>query len=166
MALSESDKRILAAVEGGIPVGPAPFRQLAESAGCEEGQLLATLQRWLANGTLKRIGLVVRHHELGYRANAMVVWNIADDDVDRVAGLLSAEPLVTLCYRRPRQLPSWPYNLFCMIHGREEEEVRNTVSAIIRRNGLNAIDHDILFSRRRFKQRGARYCAPARQEVA
>lgn len=74
--------------------------------------------------------------------------------------LLSAckeEPAVTLCYRRPRRLPAWPYNLFCMIHGRERAEVEGIIADLRRRHGLEDCAHDILFSLTRFKQNGARY---------
>jgi hypothetical protein len=30
----------------------------------------------------------------------------------------------------PRRLPDWPYNLFCMIHGRERGEVEATADCV------------------------------------
>ena len=76
-------------------------------------------------------------------------------------------PFVTLCYRRPRRLPAWPYNLFCMIHGRDREAVCAQVEQLAEDCGLVEATRDILFSRRCFKQRGARYgVAPdAKQEA-
>jgi hypothetical protein len=109
------------------------------------------------------MGVVVKHRSLGYHANAMVVWNIPDDAIDRVGNLLAAQECVTLCYQRPRRLPDWPYNLFCMIHGREREAVLRRLAQIIDANGLGEIPHEVLFSLRSFKQRGARYAVqPAR----
>ena len=160
MELTELDKRILGALEEGIPVGPSPYMAIAARAGCHEVDVIESLHTLGEEGVLKRLGLVVRHHELGYRANAMVVWDIPDDDVPAIAGRLADEPSITLCYRRPRQLPQWPYNLFCMIHGRVEEEVLRTLEEITKRHGLGHIPKETLFSKRRFKQRGARYCAP------
>jgi DNA-binding Lrp family transcriptional regulator len=109
------------------------------------------------------MGVVVRHRSLGYHANAMVVWNIPDDAIERVGKLLAAQECVTLCYQRPRRLPDWPYNLFCMIHGREREAVLRRLEQIIAADGLGDIPHEVLFSMRSFKQRGARYATrPAR----
>ena len=64
---------------------------------------------------------------------------------------------VTLSYRRPRRLPDWPYNLFTMVHGSSREEVTEKVAEIVKQCGLENTEHNILFSTRRFKQRGASY---------
>ena len=130
--------------------------------------MLARLESLGRDGVIKRFGVVVRHHELGFRANAMAVWNVADGIVNELGRLMALHPAVTLCYRRPRRPPRWPYNLFCMIHGRDEERVRSTVARLCREFGLHDFDHALLFSRRRFKQRGGRYVAPphpARREA-
>jgi DNA-binding Lrp family transcriptional regulator len=86
--------------------------------------VLGRIGRWLEEGAIKRFGVVVRHHELGFRANAMLVHDIPDERVSDIGRALAEEPAVTLCYRRPRRLPDWPYNLFCMIHGRERAKSR------------------------------------------
>ena len=160
MELNALDRQILAGLEGGLGLMDRPYAALASEIGCPEAILRERLQDLLDSGVIKRMGLVVRHHELGYRANAMVVWDIEDEKVGEIAGLLASEPAVTLCYRRPRQLPDWPYNLFCMIHGRARDEVLSILDGIIERHDLTHITHDVLFSKRRFKQRGARYCRP------
>ena len=108
-------------------------------------------------GVIKRFGVVVRHHELGYRANAMVVWDIPDERVRDIGQQLGDFAFVTLCYRRPRRLPVWPYNLFTMIHGRDREQVLARVEELVQACGLGDVARDVLFSQRRFKQRGARY---------
>ena len=119
--------------------------------------MLGRIGRWLEEGAIKRFGVVVRHHELGFRANAMVVHDIADDQVSELGRLLAEEPAVTLCYRRPRVLPDWPYNLFCMIHGRERGEVEDIIAELRQRHGLLDAPHEVLFSLTRYKQNGARY---------
>ena len=113
----------------------------------------------LDSGVIKRFGVVVRHHELGYRANAMVVWDVPDDarSTDWVCswGDRTASPCATGV---PRRLPDWPYNLFCMIHGQDRDEVLAASSRMTRVTGrCEPCRTKCLFSRRRFKQRGARY---------
>ena len=98
----------------------------------------------------------MRHHELGYRANAMVVFDLPDAEVDRIGLQLAAEPGVTLCYRRTRSLPEWPYNLYCMVHGRSREEAQPVIERLAAMAGAPTT---VLFSTRRFKQCGARYFA-------
>ena len=111
---------------------------------------------------IKRFGVIVRHRKLGYRANAMVVWDIADEQVAYVGKCMGRYEFVPLCYHRPRRLPDWPYNLFCMIHGRDAEDVKRQVELIAEQCDLKNIPRDILFSGRCLKQRGAHYPKLAR----
>jgi len=97
---------------------------------------------------------------LGYTANGMVVWDVPDDKASELGTCIGRFSCVTLSYRRPRRLPDWPYNLFTMVHGRNRDEVRMNVEEIVNSCGLQDINHTILFSTRRFKQRGASYTAP------
>ncbi|HJW02320.1 MAG TPA: Lrp/AsnC family transcriptional regulator [Azospira sp.] len=155
--LSAAERTLMAVLQGGLPLEQRPFRTLAERAGMTEEALLATLQGWLERGILKRFGVVVRHHELGFTANAMCVWDVPDARASELGARLAAESDVTLCYRRRRSLPDWPYNLFCMIHGKAREEVLARRQELADRLGLDAWPHDLLFSTRRFKQQGACY---------
>lgn len=160
MDLTQQDHALIAALQDGLPLTPRPYRDVGQRIGMEEAAVIATLRRLLDAGVIKRLGLVVRHHELGYRANAMVVWDLPDDSVDAVAHRFGAFDFVTLCYRRPRRPPDWPYNLFCMIHGRERPAVLAQVDRLAAACGVTGAPHAVLFSRRRFKQRGPVY-APA-----
>ncbi len=161
MELSPTDRRLLAALEGGLPLVSHPYAVLAERIGLHEALVIERLRVLLEAGVIKRLGLVVRHHEIGYRANAMTVWDVPDLDVDSVGSALAASPDVTLCYRRPRRLPAWPYNLFAMVHGRERVAVLARIAALRAEHGLEAVPHAMLFSTKRFKQQGARYFAAA-----
>jgi len=87
----------------------------------------------------------------------MVVWDVPDAEVSAVGRRLAAEPAVTLCYRRPRRLPDWPYNLFCMIHGSRRAHVEARLTEIVARQALEAIPHRVLFSHKAYKQCGGRF---------
>ena len=155
--LTLPEQKLMGALQHGLDLVPQPFARLGEQAGLDEAEVIATLKRWRGEGLIKRFGVVVRHHELGYTANAMVVWDLPDDEVERIGTALAAEPEVTLCYRRRRHAPEWPYNLFCMIHGRARGEVEAAAASLRQRLGLSQVPYAVLFSRRRFKQRGAHY---------
>ncbi len=157
MDLSAPDRRLLDAVQHGLPLEHRPFAAIGDGIGMEEAEVVARLRNLLNSGIIKRMGIVVRHHELGYRANAMTVWDIPDENVREVAARILRNPAVTLCYRRPRRLPDWPYNLFCMIHGRRREEVLGQIEALKESCDLQDCQHAVLFSKRRFKQCGAHY---------
>jgi DNA-binding Lrp family transcriptional regulator len=141
-----------------LPLDSHPYAVVGQGLGMTEAEVVARLDRLLADGTIRRLGVVVRHQELGYRANAMVVWALPDERVAELGERMGALPFVTLSYRRP-QRPGWPYSLFTMIHGRDRAAVLAQVDRIKEVRGLHAVDCAILFSGRRFKQRGARYGA-------
>ena len=159
MVLNEQDRELIAAIQGGLPLVAKPYAAIAAQLGLTEKEVIARLQQLQEAGLIKRMGVVVRHRALGYRANAMVVWDIPDAEVERIGGLLADETCVTLCYQRPRRLPDWPYNLFCMIHGRERNAVLRRLAQIVEFHGLEQLPHSVLFSGRSFKQRGAHYAA-------
>lgn len=167
MGLNASDQRLVAAIQCGLPLVSRPFAEIGAHIGLSESETIERIQALLTDGTIKRLGVVVRHHELGYRANAMAVWDIPDDRVDELGRRIGSVDFVTLCYRRPRHLPDWPYNLFSMIHGQNRDAVLRNIERLIEQCGLGDIPHEVLFSRRRFKQCGAHYIdSPPRQAVA
>lgn len=158
-APADDEPALVAAVQAGFPLVSRPFRDIASRAGTTEQEVISRLRIWVETGVARRVGVVVRHHELGYRANAMVVWDLPDSQVDAAGRCVARQPFVTLCYRRPRRLPGWRYNLFCMIHGRDRATVLGHVETLRTLCGLGERPHDVLFSRQRFKQTGARYAA-------
>ena len=163
MELTTQDRLLIAELQAGLPLVSAPYAAIAERLGWSEFDVIAGLRRLTALGAVNRLGVVVRHHELGYRANAMVVWDVADARVDAVALRFVAMPFVNLCYRRPRRLPEWRYNLFVMIHGRERDEVLQHTARLAEAAGDGVAAHEVLFSGKRYKQRGARYVAAAQE---
>lgn len=75
LTLSGEQRRLVAALQPGLPLVARPFAALGRQAGMAEADVLATLAGWQKSGVVKRLGVVVRHHELGYTANAMVVFD-------------------------------------------------------------------------------------------
>jgi len=159
LQVTAEDRALIKLVEQGLPIASRPYAQIAQQLNTTEQDVIARLQRLIDNGAIKRYGVVVRHKELGYKANGMVVWNVPDERVEELGICIGKYDCVTLSYRRPRRLPEWPYNLFTMVHGCNREEVSKKVAEITENCGLQDIDHTILFSTRRFKQRGASYTA-------
>jgi len=157
LSVCDDDRTLLQALEDGLPVVPRPYAEIANRIGWGEDRVIERLGALVDRGVIKRLGLIVRHRELGYTANAMVVWDIANEQVACVGERFAQQPFVTLCYRRDRHRPHWPYNLFCMIHGRDRDTVQGQIEEL--RAQAENPPMDVLFSRRRFKQRGARLSA-------
>jgi DNA-binding Lrp family transcriptional regulator len=153
VTLSAAEQGLIAALQGGLQLVSQPFAQL----GWSEADALATLSLWCREGVIKRFGVVVHHRELGFTANAMVVWDVPDALVTVVGKRVAESGCVSLCYRRPRRAPHWPFNLFCMIHGKDRDAVEQRIADLAACCELGAYRQSILFSRRRFKQCGAQY---------
>jgi DNA-binding Lrp family transcriptional regulator len=149
------DLGLAALAEDGLPLVPRPFDAWAEALGQPVDELLATVHGWVAGGTVSRFGAVVRHHELGWAANAMTVFDVPDEQVDAHGAALAAVPGLNLVYRRERA-PGWPYNLFAMAHGRSREETLALVERATAAAGLGRAPRAVLFSTHRYKQTGGR----------
>jgi DNA-binding Lrp family transcriptional regulator len=157
--LDAIDRRLIAATQGGLPLVREPYRALAEQLGLDEADVLARLQGLLDRGAIRRIGAIPNHYALGFTANGMSVWDVADEVVADVGAKVGALDFVTHCYERPRHLPVWPYNLFAMVHGRTRDEVRAKVAEIAGLVGAAARSHDVLFSTRILKKTGLHIAA-------
>jgi DNA-binding Lrp family transcriptional regulator len=150
------DRGLAACVEQGLPLLPRPYDAWGAASGRSGTLVRTTIAGWLARGTLRRFGVIVRHHEAGFAHNAMSVFDVPDDRVDACGERLAGQAGVTLAYRRARA-DGWPYNLYCMVHGRERGAVLDAVRAAAAAAGIDAVPQAVLFSRRRFKQTGASY---------
>ncbi|WP_336343420.1 siroheme decarboxylase subunit beta [Halalkalicoccus ordinarius] len=154
--LSGLEARVLLEIQEGLPLSATPYRDVARSLGAETDDVLAAVDRLLAEGCIKRIGCVVNHVVTGFDANCMVVWDVPDDDLDERGGAAGALPYVTLCYHRPRRPElDWPYNLFTMIHGRDPKAVDEKIDELAAEH--LPYEHERLYSTETLKQTGARY---------
>jgi siroheme decarboxylase len=149
---------LAARLEGGLQLVERPFAELGEPLDLAESEVIATLRGWCEQGTLRRLGVVLRHHELGIAANAMTVFDVPADEADAMGTRLATQAGVTLCYRRAAA-PGWPYTLYCMVHGRERMAVQTLIDRATLAAGLAGRPRQVLFSTRRFKQTGSRYFA-------
>ncbi len=148
---------LVEAIQAGLPLVETPYKAIGKKLGWSEKNVIDTIHNMLETGDIKRLGVVVRHHELGYHANAMVVWDVNEASIDRIGFSMGQQDCVRLCYQRPRHLPQWPYNLFCMVHGKDRHEVLGCVNHLIKTLNLQQNPHEVLFSIKRYKQRGAHY---------
>ncbi|OQW78477.1 MAG: AsnC family protein [Proteobacteria bacterium ST_bin11] len=154
------DYQLIAAVQAGLPIAARPYAAIAEQLAITEQDVIERLAHLKTQGLIKRWGVVVKHRQLGYRANAMIVMDVPDQQVAQVGAQISQQACVNLCYQRPRQAEVWPYNLYCMIHGKSREVVMEQWAELRRVCNLNEYAFEVLFSRRCFKQRGALYTRP------
>ena len=151
------DEALVRATQAGLPLVAEPYRELGATLGITEREVIERLQAMLSDRRIRRIGAVPNHYALGYRANAMSVWDVDDNAVDALGTEVGALPFVSHCYRRPRRLPHWPYNLFAMVHGHSREEVERKLASIWALLGYALRRHEVLYSRRILKKTGLRF---------
>ena len=152
--LDASERRLVRATQDGLPLTARPYKVVADRIGLSEAQVMEGIRRLLGEGVIIRMGVVVRDHELDYRANAMVVVDVPCAQVDMIGERLAWVAPATRCYRRIRRSPVWPYNLYCMLHARDRTEVMGWVEELLP-DTLGDLRRAVLFSRRRFRQHGA-----------
>lgn len=154
--MNELDARIVRATQAGLPLLAEPYRAIAEQLGVGPVLLMERIRAMLADGRIRRIGAVPNHYRLGYSANGMSVWDVADVAIVRLGPAVGALPFVSHCYRRPRRLPDWPYNLFAMVHGATREEVEGKLTRIRALLGSACRGSEVLYSKRILKKTGLR----------
>jgi len=153
--LSAQDAALAARLATGLALVPFPFAELAVRAGSTEGAVIRSIAHWLHTGVISRLGVIIRHHELGYTSNAMVAFDIPDAQATQAGRRIGAQSGVTLCARRARSRPEWPYNVYCMIHGRDDGSVMARIGSLRDQCALDTWPFVVLFSTRRFKQQAA-----------
>lgn len=154
------DRKIIVATQEGLPLVPRPYDEVARRIGVSPDEVKSRFSSMLDRGIIRRIGVVPNHYRLGFKANGMSVWDVPDVIVDDLGETIGALDYVSHCYRRPRHLPLWPYNLFAMVHGQSRDVVEDKVAAIALILGDRSRGHDILYSTKILKKTGLRLCSP------
>ncbi len=157
------DRPILQALTRGLPLVPRPYLELAETVGRCEADVLERIGVLVDAGIIARLGIIVRHRALGWRSNAMVVWDLPHDAITTAGPLLAAQPGITLCYERTPVPGLWPYRLYSMIHARTRADALDVLTRVCRLPELQGVPHLPLFSLHCFKQTGAMVAAPQKE---
>ena len=152
--LSELDKAIIRELQDGLPLVSRPFLQLAGKLGLVEDELIERIKKMIDQGLIRRFGAAVRHQDLGFVANAMVVWDVPDELVMEVGGIMAGFEEVSHCYQRPRR-PGWPYNLFTMVHGQTKESCERAAGRLAGAAGVES--YRLLYSTAELKKSTMRY---------
>jgi DNA-binding Lrp family transcriptional regulator len=139
--LTELDKRIIASIQGDIPITERPYFDIAEHLGISEG-------------VIRRFGATLRHQKSGYESNAMVAWQVDEKDIDTIGERIAAFSSVSHCYRRSPK-GDWPYNLYTMIHAKDEASCLELARNISTETSIDK--YTILFSREELKKTSMEY---------
>lgn len=149
-------RTLIEATQAGLPIVPRPYAEVASRLGLTEADVMSSLGGLIDKGVIRRIAAAPNHYALGMTANGMTVWDVDDARISGLGREIGNLAYVTHCYRRPRALPHWPYNLFAMVHGSDRAEVEDKRQAIAQILGDACRASDILYSSRILKKTGLR----------
>lgn len=152
--LTEQDIKIIRALQDGLPLVNRPFQSMAEKLEMTEDKLIDKVKSFINKGIIRRFGATVRHFNLGFVANAMVVWDVPEEKVYETGRIMAGLKEVTHCYRRPRR-PGWPYNLFTVVHGQSREYCDEIAKRLSQATGI--INYSLLYSNTELKKSSMRY---------
>jgi len=152
--LTEQEKRIIRELQNNMPLVSRPFAEIARRLGMKEQELIDKINEFKQRGILRRFGATVRHQNLGFTANAMIVWDIPDDQIEKAGKKMAQFPEISHCYQRPTH-PGWPYNLFTVVHGKTHAECEEKAKAISEKTGYRKFK--AVFSTRELKKSSMRY---------
>jgi siroheme decarboxylase len=154
LELTELEKKIVASLQGNIPITPRPYLEISEKLGIEEETFLTTLKSLCDRGIIRRFGATLRHQKSGFSANAMGAWQVDETRIDEVGKKMASFREVTHCYRR-NPADDWPYNLYTMIHGADEEACRKIARKMAEKAQVET--YTLLFSRKELKKTSMKY---------
>ena len=141
--------KIIQTIQNGIPLSKEPFKEIAESIGITQEELIQQLDAWKIDGTIRRFGAILRHHKAGYSVNTMAVWNVPDKQIEIFGKMAANHRSVSHCYQRPK-FNCFPYNLYTMIHGKSRQDCESVASEISKNTGIT--DFDLLYTTAEFKK--------------
>ncbi len=152
--ISDIEVKIIRELQNNLPLVNRPYKEIADRIGISEEELLKKISILKQKGYIRRLGAALRHREIGIKANAMIVWQVPEEDCEKIGKLIASFPEVTHCYQRP-QFPDWPYNIFAMIHFETRDECIAMSKKIAQRVG--DYPYKLLFSTKELKKTSMKY---------
>jgi len=148
------ERAIVRKLQEDLPLVKEPYKHIADELGISEQELLSKINEMKDKKMLRRIGAILHHRTVGFKANAMVVWHVSEDRMMEVAHIMISFPQVSHCYER-RTLPNWPYNLYTMIHSESLEVCEAIISQIIKITNIDT--YEVLYSTKELKKSSMKY---------
>jgi DNA-binding Lrp family transcriptional regulator len=152
--LTETEKAVVHALSGDLPLSPRPFAEIASRLGLTEAEVIGMVRDFTGRGYIRRFGAVLVHQRSGFNANAMLVWRFGEEEVAEAGRKLASLPFVSHCYQRT-EAPGWPYNLYTMIHAASRSELLNMAEEMAALTGGK--DWCVLESVKELKKDSVRY---------
>ena len=155
--LSDLERLTIGIVQEDLPNIERPFAAQAAVLGVDEQDVLDMLRSFKERKLMRRFAAVMNHRSAGFKANAMGVWAVPDEELDAIGPQMAGFAAVSHCYRRPTY-DDWPYSVFTMVHGRTARDCEATIDAIRTETGVD--EYCLLWSIKEYKKVRVRYFTP------
>ncbi len=152
--LTEKDRDIIREIQHGIPLCSRPFLEIAVKTGISEDELIDRLRTFKEKGIIRRFGARIKHNKAGYKENIMVLWHVSEEKLEETGSVMAGYSEISHCYVRP-SLPDLPYNLYTMIHGREEGDTDKIIKKISEITDIR--DYKLLVTEKEYKKTSPLY---------
>jgi len=149
MDLKPSHYELIKLLQQDITIQSEPFKHIIEALDITYDELFASMKEFTDAGVMRRFASILNHRKAGFNANAMVVWDINEDNAMKIGEEAATYSAVSHCYLRPKY-ENWKYNLFTMIHGKTKEETQSVIDSIAQNIEYKA--NMPLYSSREFKK--------------
>ncbi len=145
---------IMKELQQDLPLSPTPFKDIAKRFQVEEETFFSFLHYLKTSKKMSRFAGILKHRNLGFTANAMVVWEISENIIPPFVDHAVTYPSISHCYERVTY-PEWPYNIYTMIHGRSREITQKVVDELSSKFGITR--YEVLYSSKEYKKQRVDY---------
>ena len=128
--MDDIDRTILNHLQQGFPICQSPYRQVAETLGISEADLIERLKQLLEQGILSRFGPMYHAEQMG-GALTLVALKVPEPRFDEVTEIVNSFPEVAHNYARSHAL-----NMWFVLATEQPEQVQNVIQAIEQKTGL------------------------------
>lgn len=151
--LTAAEKKVACLIQRDIPVVNRPFQETGKACGLNEEEVLNITRHLQQEGYIRRFAAILRHQKAGYTRNALLVWAMPPDQIEKAGRILAAFPFISHCYERKPAFQN-KYNLFSMLHTQNEN-----IELIIKEmaQSINSNDYLILESLQEYKKISPEY---------
>lgn len=124
MELDDIDRKILAELQGNLPVTKRPFKAIADSASISEDEFFERARRLMDSGIIRKFGLRIDSQKVGFKST-LVAMKVAPERLEETANKLSEYEFVTHNYARDHE-----YNLWFTIIERDADALRAAIERV------------------------------------
>jgi DNA-binding Lrp family transcriptional regulator len=152
--ITDKIKKIICAIQQDLPCEKEPWNNIAKKVPLEREELLKNILELINNKIIRRYAAILKHTNIGYNINAMVVWKSEEKNIENIGEIFGSFKEVTHCYQRPTY-PNWPYPLFTMIHAKSKEELDSVINQMQEKSNIK--NFEALNTKREFKKTRVKY---------